>query len=220
VTALLARLLGRMPVGWLQLTHNKGRLASALAGVAFANVLVFVQIGIMGSLNQTTREAYGFLNADIMISAEDANTLTEGSNVARQWMLTALADPGITQGAALYVGNLQWKQAGHDTTLQVMAIDTARMSFLTPRIARKSEVLLLPDVAILDLKTRGMDPDQLAGIRPHSPLQVEVTGRTLNFANTFEGGVGFAADGYVIASAQTFLRLFPKRQPGAGRRLW
>ena len=48
---LLARAFGRLPIGWLQLSHSRTRLAAALAGVAFANVLVFVQLGIMGSLN-------------------------------------------------------------------------------------------------------------------------------------------------------------------------
>lgn len=47
MTAPLARLLGRLPIGWLQLTHSRTRMAAALAGVAFANVLVFVQLGMM-----------------------------------------------------------------------------------------------------------------------------------------------------------------------------
>ena len=55
MTALLARLLGRLPIGWLQLTHTRARIAAALAGVAFANVLVFVQLGIMGALERQRR---------------------------------------------------------------------------------------------------------------------------------------------------------------------
>ncbi len=45
MSRLLQRLFGRLPIGWLQLTHNRTRFAAALAGVAFANVLVFVQLG-------------------------------------------------------------------------------------------------------------------------------------------------------------------------------
>ena len=47
MSRLLQALLGRLPIGWLQLTHSRARFAAALAGVAFANVLVFVQLGIM-----------------------------------------------------------------------------------------------------------------------------------------------------------------------------
>ncbi len=39
--------------------------------------------------------------------------------------------------------------------------------------------------------------------------------RTLTIVGTFAIGGGFAADGYLIVSDQTFLRLFPQRVPGA-----
>jgi putative ABC transport system permease protein len=60
MTRLLQRLLGRLPVGWLQLTHSRGRLAAAIAGVAFANVLVLVQLGLAGALNGTIVQGYAF----------------------------------------------------------------------------------------------------------------------------------------------------------------
>ena len=40
MTALLETLLGRLPIGWLQLVHNKTRLAAALAGGALALALI------------------------------------------------------------------------------------------------------------------------------------------------------------------------------------
>ena len=84
---LLGHLLGRLPIGWLQLTHNPMRFAAALTGVAFANVLVFVQLGIMNSMGTATLRPYEFFSADVVISAADANSLTDGGNVARQWLL-------------------------------------------------------------------------------------------------------------------------------------
>ncbi|QBF30766.1 ABC transporter permease DevC [Thalassococcus sp. S3] len=215
MTELLTRLFGWMPVGWLQLTHNRARLASAVAGVAFANVLVFVQLGIMGSMNQAIRDTYRLLSADIMISADDANTFTEGSNVARQWMLTALRDPGISDGTTLFLNTIQWKQAGNDTTLQLISLDINKPQFLNPVLQRKLGPLTLPDTGILDTNTRDMDPGVLAGIRPQSPLVTEIGGRTIRFTDTFDGGVGFTADGYAITSDQTFLRLFPQRVSGS-----
>ena len=82
MSRLLKWLFGRLPIGWLQLTHSRTRFAAALAGVAFANVLVFVQLGIMNSMATATMKPYGFFQADIMISASDANSMTEGGNVA------------------------------------------------------------------------------------------------------------------------------------------
>jgi putative ABC transport system permease protein len=54
LTALLERLLGRLPIGWLQLVHSKARLAAALAGVAFANMLVLMQLGFLGPTTSST----------------------------------------------------------------------------------------------------------------------------------------------------------------------
>jgi putative ABC transport system permease protein len=208
-----------MPVGWLQLTHNYGRLASAVAGVAFANVLVFVQLGIMGSMNTATRDSYKMLNADIILSAEDANTIAEGSNVPRQWMFRAMTDPGVADATPLYMGTVQWKQNGNDTKLQLLAMDPVKTGFFSPQVQHKVETLTLPDVAMIDLRTRQTDPELLAGIRPHSPLRTEVMGQSISFVDTFIGGVGFSADGYVLTSDQTFLRLFPQRQSGAPNHL-
>ena len=36
MTPLLSALFHRLPIGWLQLVHNRTRLAAALAGVAFS----------------------------------------------------------------------------------------------------------------------------------------------------------------------------------------
>ena len=215
MTRLLTSLMGRLPVGWLQLTHNRARLAAAVAGVAFANVLVFVQLGIMGSMNNTILRGYEMLNADIMISADDANTMTEGANVARQWMFQALADPDVVQGAAFYTQTADWTYNSSDISLQFYAVEPDRMDFLHSDIARKTGTLTLPDIAILDYTLDDVEPEVLSGIRPQTPLPVELQGRAIHFADTFEGGASFSANGYAITSAQTFLQLFPQRSAGA-----
>ncbi len=53
---------------------------AAVSGMAFANILVFAQLGILGSLGGATKAPYNLFTADIMIYAEDVNTLTDNSN--------------------------------------------------------------------------------------------------------------------------------------------
>lgn len=55
MTALLTRLLGRLPIGWLQLVHNRGRLAAAVAGVAFANILIFMHWAFSAPWSRASR---------------------------------------------------------------------------------------------------------------------------------------------------------------------
>lgn len=212
---LLQRLFGRLPIGWLQLTHNRMRFAAALTGVAFANVLVIVQLGIMNSMATATLRPYEFFRADIMISADDANALNEGENVARQWLLQAMADPEVTDGIGLFVTNLPWNRGEQDISLTTFGIDPARPGFLNPEIAAQAGLLEVGDSALIDRLARGIPREEAASIRPQTPLSFETKSRTLTLYGTFAGGGGFGGDGYMIVSDQTFLALFPDRRSTA-----
>ena len=216
MTRLLAALFGRLPIGWLQLSHNISRLLAAVAGVAFANLLVFVQLGIMGALNGTTVAPYALFDADIMISARDANTLTDGSNVARQRLFQALAVPGVSDGVPIFIGNIEWQRAdGATSTLQTFGIGVEAQGFLAPGLAAMTDELVLEARLLIDKSTRGMPAGALDGVTPAAPFVFEANGRTLSAVGTLQIGGGFTADGTLITSDQTFLRLFGNRTSGA-----
>jgi putative ABC transport system permease protein len=212
---LLQRLFGRLPIGWLQLTHNRTRFAAALAGVAFANVLVFVQLGIMNSMGAATLRPYDFFQADIMISAGDASTLTDGGNVARQWLLQALGDPDVAAGMGVFIANVPWDRGEKDISLTTFGVDPIKTEFLSQDIAGDLNLLQVRDAAILDRLARGLAKDEAASIRPQTPLSFETQGRTITAYATFSGGGGFGGDGYMLVSDQTFLSLFPTRSSSA-----
>ena len=216
MSKLLERLLGRLPVGWLQLTHSRTRFAAAVAGVAFANLLVFMQLGIMGAMSTTTLAPYNFLDADIMISAEDANTLTDGSNVARARLFQAMTVAGVESGAPLFVGILEFKLPDWtNSTLQTFATEVADRDFLSAEIAAQFSRLTQENTALIDTKTRGVDASVFADLKDGKPFAFEVNGQTLTAIGTLELGGGFSADGTLFVSDQTFLRFFGKRSSGA-----
>ena len=216
MTELLGRLLGRLPIGWLQLTHNRTRLVAALAGVAFANILIFMQLGFLGALVASIRLPYDALRADLMISASDANTMADGSPLPRQRMFQALAVDGIASATPLYYGKIDWKQPdGTIRNLDTFGIDPAAHTFRLPAIEARIADLTRSDVALIDSGTRNVPRqifDQIAG---GTPLSFESKGRTLTVTGVFRLGGGFGTDGYLIVSDQTFLKLFPQRAAGA-----
>ncbi|MEM7644384.1 MAG: ABC transporter permease DevC [Pseudomonadota bacterium] len=216
MTAILAWLMGRLPIGWLQLAHSRARLGAAVAGVAFANILVFVQLGILGALNQSTVAPYELFGGDIMISSVDANTLTDGSNVARVRMFQALAVSGVVGAAPLYIGNLDWQRPdGRSSTLQSIGLDPGQLDFVPPALHGTMPHLLLADTVLLDASTRGLPSGALDGVTPDRPYRFELSDRALNAVGTVDVGGGFAADGTLYASDQTFLRLFGNRSSAA-----
>jgi putative ABC transport system permease protein len=215
VTRFLQLLLGRMPIGWLQLVSNKLRFAAAATGVAFACILVFVQLGMMGSFSEAVRISYRALKADIMISASDANGLTDGSNVARRRLFQALAVQGVKEAVPIFIGKTAWlRDDGSRLELTAIGLDPTHESFVGPAL-QNIDVLKLANHVLLDQRTRGLNPERLKDVTPSNPLMIETNGQKVAIAGTISLGGGFAGDGYVIVSDQTFMRLFPARSSGS-----
>lgn len=216
MSRLLEWMFGRLPIGWLQLVHNRTRLAAAVAGVTFANVLIFMQLGFLGALVGTIKLPYEQMNADIVVSASDMNTLADGSPIPRQRMFEALGVTGVREATPVYYGKLDWRQPdGTSRTLDVFGVDPSVRAFKNPDIDRRLADLALLDNALIDNRTRTVPRAVFDAISYETPLRFEARGRTLNIVDTFTIGGGFGADGYLIVSDSTFLRLFPQRSAGA-----
>jgi putative ABC transport system permease protein len=216
VTELLTRLLGRLPIGWLQLVHNRFRLIAALAGVAFANILVLMQLGFMGALISSIRLPYDQFDADLIISSPDMSTLQDSSPLPRQRMFDVLAVEGVKSASPLYLEKFDWRQTD-DTfrTLGVFGVDPMTRTFKNPEIGSARDNLKISDVALIDRKTRNVDRRFLTGVSENAPLKFEARGRTLSIVDAFGIGGGFTFDGYLVVSDQTFLKLYPQRVSGA-----
>lgn len=219
MTRLLHRLFGRLPVGWLQLAHSHSRLATAISGVAFANVLVFVQLGLANALSGTITRGYALFSADILVSASDGHTLSDGSHVARAHLLQAMADRDVVGGAELYIGTVNWSRTSGDTALQTFGINPVNTNFMAPEIGSVLTSLKIADRAAIDRSTRRLEKELVANLSESSPLSFEYSNRTISIVDVFNGGVGFSADGYLLVSDQTFLSLFPRRDSGAPNHL-
>lgn len=212
---LLSKLLGRMPIGWLQLSHSKGRMLAAISGVAFANVLVFVQLGILGALSGTINFSYNPLSADILVSSSNANTLTDGSALSRRWLWKVLALPGVSAASPLYLGKVDWMLPNEKTVaLTVYGLPIEATAFASGLLTEKLEAIAIPGTALLDRRTRGLDAKTVAMLFGTQKTPIELLGTKINIVGSFELGGGFSADGALIVSDQTFLSLFPNRSSG------
>ena len=215
MTKLLMKFLARMPLGWLQLVSNKFRFAAAAAGVGFACILVFVQLGMMGAFSEATRISYRVVDADIMISSSDADSLTNGSNVARRRMFQALSVSGVSEACPLFIGKTQWQlEDGSKVEFNTIGIDPDRRSFVGPTI-RNVDSLKLANNVLLDRQARGLNPELLSRATMVNPVRFEARGQQLSVVGTVAFGGGFSSDGTMVVSDQTFMRLFPARIAGA-----
>jgi putative ABC transport system permease protein len=80
----IQQLQRRTPLGWLQLSHEKGRLLIALAGIAFADVLMFMQLGFQNALYDSNTRVNRAMSADIVLLSPKALNLQNLSTFSRR----------------------------------------------------------------------------------------------------------------------------------------
>ena len=147
---LLTKLKQRTPLGWLQLRHDRTRLAVAIAGITFADILIFMQLGFMGALFESNVKLHHQIDADIVLLSLQARNLSNLSTFPRRRLFQAMDIPGVQAADALYVGFTDWK---HPTTRQktsmlLVGMDPDRPAFLMPEVRQNRNKIKLPDTLL------------------------------------------------------------------------
>lgn len=217
VTALLTRLRQRTPLGWLQLRHERGRLLVALAGIAFADVLMFTQLGFQASIYDANTRFHRALAADIVLISPKAQNLQNLSTFPRRRLLQARDVPGVLDTHGLYVNTLTWKNPDTrvDATVQMFGFDPDARVFTIAEVIAQQHLLKQADTVLFDRGARGPYQRSIARLDKGEPLSTEAERRTLQIVGLFRLGASFGSDGTLMASDLTFLRQFPRRQNGS-----
>lgn len=214
---LWRRLQARTPLGWLQLRHDRGRLLVALAGIAFADVLMFTQLGFQASIYDSNTRFHRALVADLVLISPKAQNLQNLSTFPRRRLLQAMDVPGVRDGQPLYVSTLTWKNPDtrFDATVQLFGFDPDARVFNIEPVLRQQQVLKRADTVLFDQGSRGPYQRTLATLRRGVSVTTEAERRTLEIVGLYPLGASFGSDGTLMASAATFLRQFPRRQAGS-----
>ena len=92
---MLRKLFRRTPLAWLQLKKEKPRLAVALAGIAFADMLMFVQLGLLDALFDSATKPHQTLEADLVLINPQFQTLFSVKSLSRERLQQTLANEGV-----------------------------------------------------------------------------------------------------------------------------
>jgi putative ABC transport system permease protein len=204
----------RTPLGWLQLSREKSRLLVALSGIAFADVLMFMQLGFQAALYDSNTKLSRALDADIVLVSPQARNTQNLSTFSRRRLYQAKDVPGVKSADAFYSNIIIWKHPDtrKETSIQVIAFKPEQQLLNLPEVNHQLDKTKLPDVVLFDRKSRGNYQNAIAQIEQGKAVTTEVERRTITIAGVFSLGASFGADGILVASDQTFLRLFPRRE--------
>lgn len=214
---LFSRLMGRLPIGWMQLWHNRTRLAAATGGVMFANVLIFMQLGFMNALFDSSVALHRRFQTDLVLVGKDFQSLGLANPFPRARALEALSHPAVSRMVPIHVGTLRWTNPETMVTTQfrVLGLPPDESIFQDDSLQSQVSQLAVANWALLDAKTRQLSPELVSQVQNNPPVPVELQGITLQLVQTFRQGASFETDGHVLVSDDTFLRLFSGSQLGA-----
>jgi putative ABC transport system permease protein len=214
---LIKELQRRTPLGWLQLSHHKSRLFVAIAGIAFADVLMFMQLGFQNALYDSNTRLNRALLADIILMSPQSRNMQNMSTFSRRRLLQAADVPGVQSATAMYIGLVTWKnpQTLRKTTVQAIGVTPEQLTLDLPDVNAQLDKIKLPDFFIFDRGARGEYQEVFRQLDAGRTVSTEVDKRTITISGLFQLGASFGADGTIISSEENFLRLFPRRLAGS-----
>ena len=206
-------LRNRTPLGWLQLKHDKTKMLTALAGIAFADILMFMQLGFKDALFTTNTQYPRLVDGDIVLLSTQATNFNELYTFARRRLYQSMDVPGVESAEPVYIGSLKWRnpQTREKTSMMVMGFNPERPAFRIPEVNRQLDKVKIPDTVLFDRASRGKYEEVIAQIERRQAVTTESDRNTVSIAGLFEVGASFADDGALMTSDYNFLRLFPRK---------
>ena len=132
----------KTPLAWLQLMKEKSRLLVAVAGIAFADLLMFFQLGMLDSLYDSATSPHRNLQADLVLINRRVKTLIDMKSFTRERLQQAVADNGVASVSAVYVGTVGWRNP--DTHLErsilLWGIDPVNPAFTLPESSHSEQL--------------------------------------------------------------------------------
>ena len=200
----------KIPLALLQLTHNKNRFLVTIAGVTFAVILMFMQLGFKEALYEDATTIHKSLKADlILLSPKSVNFFANSSFPLRR-LYDAMEVPGVASANPFYIGGGQWKnpQNASSRDISILAFDPDKPALNLPGVTQNLDTVRRRGVVLFDSLSRseyGPVAEQLARGKV---VTTEVSGRRLRVEGSFAlGGGVMTADGLLICNDLNFQRI-------------
>jgi putative ABC transport system permease protein len=220
-------------LAWSNLAHKRGRTAIAAGGVAFAVILIFVELGLLGGVGRTATMLYDKLNFDLLITSSEYLDLSRPGEIPRARLAQARTATGVEEVVPLSFGVGGWRlpssrglfgrtAGGRIMSINVIGVPPGQVErafrvgpdgvFPNAEEARARGALLSRlDSFLFDRESKPEfgDVRELMAIEPTSSGgdRIRLNGRQAVIVGHFALGTGFSWNGMLMASEETFGRL-------------
>jgi putative ABC transport system permease protein len=229
-----------IPLAWRNLIYDRLRTLVAIAGVAFAVVLVFLQLGFLGAVRRTATLVYDELEFDLLIHSHEYLHISRPGTIPQARLLQAQAIDGVLSARPLHIAYILWipaEKVGTTPTGESVrqpadcggggGLFASWKSKAAPSAGRRAMLVFAEDPAQnvfrLESVQQKVEQLKLPGTvlvdtlsRPEfgcldEGLVTDFGRQRLVITGQFTMPIGFAADGALITGDTTLKRLFPQR---------
>ncbi|MEM6521320.1 MAG: ABC transporter permease DevC [Cyanobacteria bacterium P01_C01_bin.70] len=210
------------PLAWAQLSHQKVRLAVALTGVSFANILMFTMLGLEALISDGTTTLHENLRGDLFLMSSFSPTLRFPSSLPRAYLLQANAVEGVATAAPLYLNMANWTnpeqlaaavEPGQNddvfgTQVRVVAFNPAQPVLDLPQVDAQRDRLGTPQTVLFDELSQpslGDIPQQWTAT---GDVQTLMARRRVTVVGLFSLGSTVIEKGTVVMSDLTYTRWY------------
>lgn len=206
-----------VPLAWRQLSAEPRRMLVAVAGAAFAVVLMFMQLGFREAMLSTAVRYHDRLDYDLVLQSPRTIFIGLTTQFPRRRLIQALAVDGVQSVTPIYLQQDHWENPWEHTTrnVMVMGFAPARNILHTPGVAEQLHRVRGDDAVLFDTGSRPEFGPVAEHFAAGEPIVTEIGRRQVRVVGLYEIGSSFGIDGNVITSELNFQRLFPFRHPGA-----
>jgi putative ABC transport system permease protein len=194
-----------VPLAWRILTVDNAKLARSASGIAFAIVLMLIELGFRNAFVDAAVDIVRKLDGDIIITSSSKYQFAKKAPFARRQLYEARAVAGVASVRPIYAEwtNSVWKNPTDHTSyaLQVLAFDPDQPVFLMPEVTARLAELRQPDTIITDSRAR-----EFVG-RGNSGVVSEFARTEVRVIGHAPVGPDFYSDGTIIMSDRNFLKL-------------
>ena len=207
----------KIPLAWLLLTRQPLRLLVAIAGICFAGILMFMQLGFRDGLFDASVTVHKLFDADLVLVSPRSMSSISMSGFPRRRLVQAMAHKDVIGTTPVNWNFLLWRNPQTLSTRAILALgfEPGSPLLIDPNFAEKAQSLKNSGRVLFDDLSRqefGPVPEWFSEGRI---VETEVAGKRVRVAGLVSLGPSFGADGNLITSRETFLKLLPSTPPGS-----
>ena len=207
----------RIPLAWLLLVRQPARLAVALAGICFAGILMFMQLGFRDGLFDASITLHKLFDADLVLISPRTMSSIAMAGFPRRRLVQVMADPDVAGTTPVHWNQLLWRNPQTRTTRSILTLgfEPSDPLFLPSALGDQAALLTQRGRVLFDSRSRPEYGPVVRWMEEGRTVETEVAGKRIRVAGLVSLGPSFGADGNMLTSSETFLQLLPNTPPGS-----